>query len=66
LEKLTITELASKLGVSVFAIYGWLKKDQPCPSINGQYGPEFIEADVRKWHRENIRQIRRFALKTEG
>lgn len=60
---LTITELANKLGVSVFAIYGWMKKDSPCPFIEGQFGPEFIEVDVRAWHLKHCRQVRKFALK---
>jgi len=60
---LSMRELSDKLGVSVFAVYGWLKKDPPCPSIQQQYGPGFIEADVRQWHLNHCRQIRKFALK---
>lgn len=62
---LTVEELANKLGVSVTVIYNWLKKDPPCPSVKQQYGPGFIEADVREWHLRNCRQIRKFALKAE-
>ena len=61
MEILTITELSTKLGISDSAIYVWVQKG--CPYVKTEFGKRFIEAEVRKWHKENLRQVRKFALK---